>query len=332
MSDSSPVRWGVLSTAKIGTEKVLPAMQRSNLCDMIAIGSRDGARAEEAASALGVPRAYGSYEELIADADIEAVYVPLPNHMHGEWTIAAAEAGKHVLCEKPLAMTARQAREMAVACADAGVLLMEAFMYRLHPMWIETKRLVDAGAIGDVLGLDVVFSYFNDDPDNIRNILDAGGGALYDIGCYAVNASRLIFGTEPDRVRSSIRRDPESGVDIVTSAILDFGKATAGFMCSTRMEPNQRVEICGTNGRLVVEIPFNIPSDRPTRILEVSGGNPPVEPGVVTHEIATADPYTIQGEVFSRAVRGDDTLPFAPEDAVANLEVMETIFAEAKTK
>jgi predicted dehydrogenase len=330
MSEQGPVRWGVLSTARIGTEKVIPATQRSRLAVVDAIASRDLDRSTETAESLGIPKAYGSYEELLADDEIEVIYNPLPNDLHHEWTIAAAKAGKHVLCEKPLAMTAGEAREMVAACEEAGVLLMEAFMYRLHPLWVEAKRLVDEGAIGNVKGINSVFSYYNDDRTNIRNIADSGGGALYDIGCYPVSVSRLIFGSEPSDVSASIMRDPEMGIDILTTAILQFDQGTSVLMCSTRMESNQRVEILGTDGRLVIEIPFNIPPDIPTRLLQVAGGNPPVDPGVTVHEFPAADPYTVQADVFSSAVRRQSQLPFPPSDAIANLEVIERIFATAR--
>lgn len=329
MNDVAPVRWGVLSTADIGVAKVIPAMQESELSPVTAIASRSADRAAEAAEALGIPRSYGSYEELLADEDIEAVYIPLPNHLHPEWTIAAAEAGKHVLCEKPMAMTTEEAREMIGVCERAGVRLMEAFMYRHHPLWVETRRLIGDGAIGELSVIDAVFSYFNDDPGNIRNIVEAGGGALYDIGCYPINVARMLFGMEPTAVRGSIRRDEEMGVDIVTSAILRFGEGTASFVCSTRMEPDQRVDIYGTEGRLTVEIPFNIPPDRPTRLLRTAGGEPPEAPDTTVHEIAPANQYGVQADAFSRAIRTDSPVPVLPEDAVANLEVIEKIFADA---
>jgi len=326
----SPVSWGVLGTANIAVEKVIPAMKKSELSRVDAIASRSADRAASVASDLGIPRSHGSYEALLADPGIEAVYIPLPNHLHAEWTIAAAEAGKHVLCEKPLAMTAAQAEGMIAACDTAGVYLMEAFMYRLHPLWLKTKQMVDGGAIGDVRALRAVFSYFNDDPSDIRNKTESGGGALYDIGCYAVSAARLIFGSEPTSVNASILRDERFGTDIVTSALLEFGDRHATFVCSTQMEPDQRVDIYGTKGRLVIEIPFNIPPDMPTRLLQVAGGSPPVDPDVVIHEIATADPYTVEADAFSRAVRDGTPVPVPVTDTVANLEVIEAIFAAAR--
>ena len=330
MTEVAPVKWGVLSTANIGIEKVVPAMQGSKLSPVDAIASRSADRAAQVARDLNIPKAYGSYEELLADEDIEAVYIPLPNHLHPEWTIAAATAGKHVLCEKPLAMSSAKATEMIEACDAAGVRLMEAFMYRHHPLWVETRRLIDEGAIGDLTVIDIVFSYFNDDPTNIRNIPEVGGGALYDIGCYAINVSRMLFAGEPTEVKSSIRFDETMGVDIVTSAIMRFEEGIASFVCSTRMEPDQRVDIYGNEGRLTVEIPFNIPPGRSTRLFEIRGGDPPVAPGTIVHEIPPADPYAAQADAFSLAIRTESRVPVPPHDAVANLEVMERIFAEAR--
>lgn len=325
----TPVSWGVLGAAKIATEKVIPAMQRSELARVDALASRSPERAAATAGTVGIPTAYGSYEELLADEMIEAVYIPLPNHLHAEWTMRAAEAGKHVLCEKPLAMTADQAAEMVEACERAGVKLMEAFMYRLHPLWQEAMRLIGEGAIGEVRAVQTVFAYRNVDPSNIRNVPEFGGGALYDIGCYAVNAARMIFAAEPTEVKSVIRWDADFGTDVVTSAVLDFDGRHAVFTCSTQMEPDQRVAIEGTEGRLVIEIPFNIPPDVPTRLLHIAGGTPPVEPHVEVHEIPAADQYTIQADAFSRAIRDDGPVPTPPGDAVANMAVLEQVFAAA---
>lgn len=323
------VRWGILGAAGIAVHKVIPAMAEAEMCSVDAIASRSEERARQTAERLGIPRSYGSYQDLLDDGDIEAVYIPLPNHLHLEWTLAAAAAGKHILCEKPLAMSSRDARTMIAACDAAGVKLMEAFMYRLHPMWVEVRRLVHDGAIGELVAIQSFFSYFNDDAADIRNIPEFGGGALYDIGCYPVNVARMLFDSEPTEVKSSIRRDPDFATDIVTSAVLDFGGRHATFTCSTRMEDHQWVGIEGTEGRLVVEIPFNIPPDRATRILHYAGGDPPADPGLVIHQIPAANQYGIQGDAFSRAVREGSPVPTPPGDAVGNLLVMERIFADA---
>lgn len=326
MSASGVLRWGVLSTANIGMKKVIPGVQKADRCEVLALASRDPDHARSAAERLGIPKAHGSYEDLLADADVDAVYIPLPNHLHAEWTIAAALAGKHVLCEKPIAMNAAEAQTMVDACSASGVRLMEAFMYRLHPSWEAVRELVASGRIGRLRAVQSWFSYFNDDPANIRNIAEFGGGALMDVGCYSVNLSRMLFGGEPDRVEASVTRDPDSQVDVLTSAILGFGDDVATFTCSTRTEPDQRVHVYGTQGRIVLGIPFNIPPDLPTEVFVTSGGDPPVSPATETLTFEPADPYAIQAERFARAVLDDEPVPIPPEDAIANMRVIEAIF------
>ena len=324
-----PVSWGVLGAANIAVKKVIPAMLQSELSRIDAIASRSAETADDVARQFGIPRAYSSYEALLADPAIEAVYIPLPNHLHLEWTIAAAEAGKHVLCEKPLALTSADAQRMLDACEHSNVKLMEAFMYRLHPLWQAAVNAVANGRVGELRAVQAVFSYYNDDPSNIRNNTVTGGGALYDVGCYAVNLARMLFGSEPTAVYGAIRRDSTMGTDILTSALLDFGGRHATFICSTQLEPSQRVEILGTTGRLVIDIPFNIPPDQPTRLDQIAGGDPPVAPHVDTVHIATADPYTVQADAFSHAIRINHDVPIPPTDAVANLAVIERLFAGA---
>jgi predicted dehydrogenase len=319
------LRWGVLSTALIGRSKVIPGIQRAANCEVVAIASRDRLLAERAANDLGIPTAHGSYEALLANPDVDAVYVPLPNHLHATWSIAAAEAGKHVLCEKPLATTARDAERMIEAADRAGVRLMEAFMYRLHPSWVAARALVDSGRIGRLMAVQSWFSFYNDDPANIRNVLASGGGALYDIGCYGVNLSRMLFGGEPTRVTGFVIRDAVNGTDVVASGILGFEDGLATFTCSTRAEDDQRVDIYGTSGRISIEIPFNIPPDLPTRIHLTAGGDPPVAPSTETMLFEPADPYAIEAEAFAAAVLEDRPVPVPPTDAVGNLRVVERL-------
>jgi predicted dehydrogenase len=321
------VRWGILSTADIALSKVIPGLRRSPRSDVVAIASRSVDTAAAAAARLSIPRAHGTYEALLDDPDVDAVYIPLPNHLHHHWAIAAARAGKLILCEKPLALTAGQAQEMVDASRASGVLLMEAFMYRQHPSWIAARELVAAGRIGRLQAVDSWFSYFNDDPSNIRNVLDAGGGALYDIGCYNVNLSRMLFGSEPTRVQAAVTRDPVLRVDTIVSAILEFADGVATFTCSTRAEDDQRVDIYGTAGRISIEIPFNIPPDRPTRVFVMAGGDPPVAPATETLVFEAVDPYACEAERFADAVLDGTPLPVEPADAVANLRVIEAIFA-----
>jgi predicted dehydrogenase len=324
------LRWGILSTASIATEKAIPGMLRAARCEVVAIGSRDEARAAAVAERHGIPRVHGSYETLLADPDVDAVYIPLPNHLHAEWTIAAARAGKHVLCEKPLALNPADAERMIEVCRAEGVALMEAFMYRLHPSWVAVRELVASGRIGRLVAVNSWFSYFNDDPANIRNIAAYGGGALLDIGCYSVNLSRMLFGSEPRRVEASIVRDPVSGVDVLASGLLEFADGVATFTCSTRAEPDQQVHVYGTAGRISVGIPFNIPPDRPTQVHVTAGGDPPVAPATETLTFEAADQYGVQAERFAAAILDGGPLPTPPEDAVANLRVIERLLAAAE--
>jgi predicted dehydrogenase len=320
------VRWGILSTADIGMRKVTPAIQRAANCEVVAIASRDADRADAAAAELEIPAAYGSYEALLAADDVDAVYIPLPNDLHAPWTIAAAQAGKHVLCEKPLALTAGQAVEMGAAADAAGVKLAEAFMYRHHPTWLEAVRLVREGSIGELQSVQSWFSYYNDDPDDIRNRLENGGGAVMDIGCYGIHLSRLLFAAEPSEIHAAVRRDPVLGIDTLSSGILVFpGGGQATFTCSTRAEPDQRVHIAGSAGRIEIEIPFNIPPGRETRIRVTAGGDPPVAPSTEVVTFAAADAYTLQADAFARAILDGTELWATVDDAVANLRVIEAV-------
>ena len=323
------LRFGVLSTASIGLTKAVPGIMGAANCEVVAIASRNVDAARSAADRLGIGTAHGSYEALLADPNVEAVYIPLPNHLHTEWTIAAARAGKHVLCEKPLALTAADAERMVEESERAGVHLMEAFMYRQHPSWVAVRDLVAGGRIGRLVAVQSWFSYYNDDPGNIRNIVAAGGGALYDIGCYCVNLARMLFEGEPTRVVGSIVRDPVGGTDVVASGLLEFGDGVATFTASTRAEDDQRVHVHGTTGRISVEIPFNIPPHLPTRIHLAAGGDPPVAPGIETLTFEATDPYTAEAERFADAVLNDREVPVHPADAVANLRVIEQLFATA---
>jgi len=321
----SKVRWGVLSTAKIGLLKVLPAMQRGQYCDITAIASRDLAQAQAAASRLGIPKAYGSYDDLLADPDIDAVYNPTPNHLHIPWSVKALAAGKHVLCEKPIAITAAEARPLADAARQRPELkVMEAFMYRHHPQWRRAKQIVDSGGIGELRTIHSFFSYYLDDPTNVRNQADIGGGGLMDIGCYNISLSRFIFGAEPARVCGIVDRDPQMKVDRLTSGMLDFGRGTATFTCATQLAPYQRVNIYGTAGRVEIEIPFNAPPDRPCRIWHQRGDT--------VEEIAfdVCDQYTVQGDLFSKAILENTPVPTPIEDAAANMRVIEAVFASAE--
>lgn len=323
------LRWGVLSTAAIGVKKVIPAMQRGQYSTVTAIASRDLARARDVASALGIPDAYGSYEELLADPNIDVVYNPLPNQLHIPWTLKAAEAGKHVLCEKPLSMTVGEAKSLLAVRDRTGITIGEAFMIRSHPQWLRTRQLIEEGRIGTLRAVVAAFSYYNVDPANIRNQLECGGGALYDIGCYCIQASRYAFGQEPTRVVGHIDRDPQLGTDRLTSAVLDFPGGHAIFTCSTQMIPYQRVQFLGTKGRIEIEIPFNAPPDRPTRIFVDATGDL-TSSGISTETFAVVDQYTLQGDAFSKAILDGTPVPVPLEEGIANMAVIEAIFNSAK--
>src|SRR6266852_3690238 len=295
---STKVRWGVLSTAAIGVKKVIPAMQKGEWSEVTAIASRDIHKAEAVAQALGIARAYGSYEELLADPQIEAIYNPLPNQLHVPWSIKAAEAGKHVLCEKPLSLTVAEAKTLLAVEERTGVKMGEAFMVRTHPQWLRARELVASGRIGALRSIIGFFSYFNVNPKNIRNIVECGGGALMDIGCYPINTSRFLFGEEPLRVSSLLEKDPTFQTDRLTSALLEFPSGHAMFTCSTQLVPYQRMQLLGTKGRIEIEVPFNAPNDRPCRIL-IDDGLDLFGGGVNTESFPICDQYTIQGDVFS---------------------------------
>ena len=319
------LNWGILSTAKIGIEKVIPAMQQGKLSEIVAIASRTHESAREAAKNLKIPKAFGSYQDLLDDTSIDAVYIPLPNHMHVPWTIKALAANKHVLCEKPIALTATEAKELLKETEKFPHLkVMEAFMYRHHPQWIRALELINGGGIGMVKTVHSFFSYYNDDPENIRNMVDIGGGGLMDIGCYCISLARLIFDEEPQRVFGKIEYDPGFETDRICSGILDFVQGTSTFTCSTQLVPYQRVNVFGTKGRIEIEIPFNAPPDKPCKILFQN--NEIIE----EIEIKICDQYTIQGDLFSLSVLKNEKVPTPIEDAVENMKVLEAVIQSAE--
>ncbi len=328
---NKPVNWGVISTAKIGRVHVVPAMMKSRVVNMMAVASRDVAAAQAYADELGIATAYGSYEELLADPEIEAVYNPLPNHLHVPVTIQALEAGKHVLCEKPIALTAAEAETLVDVSNRTGKIVEEAFMVRHNPQWMRVVELVKTGAIGELRAIQGMFSYFNDDPANIRNKVDIGGGGIYDIGCYLITTSRLVTGQEPDRLAAVIDRDPVMKTDRLTSAIMTFpGGVQATWMCSTQMNLRQRMNFVGTTGRIEVEVPFNAPNDRPSRIF-IDDGQDNFGSGLKTEEFPTVDQYMLQGEGVSRAIRNEGPVTVSLENSIANMRVIDAVFNAGKT-
>jgi predicted dehydrogenase len=325
------VRWGVLGVANIAVKKVIPAMQRGATCEMAGIASRELTRAEAAARELGIPKAYGSYEEMLADPEIDAVYNPLPNHLHVPWSIRAAEAGKHVLCEKPVAMSAAETLELIAARDRTGVVIGEAFMVQTHPQWTRLIELVRGGRIGELRSGVSSFCYFNRNPANIRNVRAWGGGALMDIGCYPIKVSRMVFGAEPKRVAATIARDAElDGIDRLTSAVLEFPSGHMVFTCGTQLASNQSAQFFGTSGRIWLDIPFNALSGQVSR-LRIDDGHDLTGGGLAVEEIAPCDQYTIQGDLFSRAIREGGQPPVPLEDSLRNMAVIDAIFRAGET-
>ncbi len=324
------VRWGILGAAKIAVKSVIAAMQAGEFCEISAIASRDSTKAKRVADDLSIPKFYGSYEELLNDETIEAVYNPLPNNLHLEWTAKAARSGKHVLCEKPLGMNADEVRKLIEIRDKTGVKIHEAFMVRTHPQWLAVRDLVERGRIGKVNAITMFFSYFNDDKTNIRNKIENGGGALMDIGCYCINLARFIFADEPRKVSGFVERDAETAIDKLTSAMLDFPHGHAAFTCSTQLAPYQRMQILGTKGRIEVEIPVNIPPDTPTRIF-IDDGADFYGANIETIEFPATDKFTIQGDLFSQAILENSAQTVSLEDSFANMAAIDAVFRAAKS-
>ncbi len=326
------VRWGVLSTAQIARKHVIPAMKAGAFTDIVAVASRDETRAREVAMELGIAKAYGSYEALLADPNIDAIYNPLPNHLHAPLTIKALEAGKHVLCEKPIALNADEARQIEAAQKKSGLIVAEAFMVRFHPQWQRVREIVRSGRLGEVRAIQTIFSYFLTDPDNIRNQADIGGGGLFDIGCYAINTARYVFGSEPERVIGLFDLDPTTATDRLTSGLAEFaGHRHLSFTCATQLVPCQRVQILGTKGRIEILIPFNAPAGLEGTIYvddgrDLSGG------GQEVIRLPGSDQYTLQGDAFSQAVLGQQPLEWDVNDAVLNMRVIDAFFRSARSE
>ncbi len=321
------IRWGVLSTAGIGMRKVIPAMQKSRLGTVTAIASRSLKRAQAAARKLNIPLAFASYEALLESPDVDAIYIPLPNSLHVHWSRQALEAGKHVLCEKPIALSARDTEPLLFAAAEhPDLVVAEAFMYRHHPQWVRTRELVQQGVIGTIRAVHAAFAYCNKDPRNIRNKLETGGGALLDIGCYGVSVARYLFGTEPRRVSATMQRDAAFGTDILASALLDFGSGTCSVTCATQLHRYQRVEILGDRGNITIDVPFNAPPDASVSI-RVEHAT-----GVEALRFEPVDQYSLQADAFALAIRKNIAMPTPLEDAMSNMRVIDGLFQSASRR
>jgi predicted dehydrogenase len=324
------VRWGVIGVAGIATRRVIPAMKQCEQSEIVAIASRDRAKAEDAARQFGIPKAYGSYAEMLADPEVEAVYNPLPNHLHVPVSTQAAEAGKHVLCEKPIGMNAAEARELLAVRDRTGVIIGEAFMVQTHPQWVRTAELVRSGKIGKLRFAMGSFGYFRSEPENVRNVRAYGGGGLLDIGCYPIKVSRMVIGEEPVRVSATLVRDPKFNTDILTSAILEYPSAHCIFSVSTQVVLHQSMQFFGTTGRIELEIPYNAPTNEVSR-LRIDDGRDVMGSGITVEEFAPCDQYTIQADAFSRAIREGGRPPVPREDAIRNMAVIDAVFRAAES-
>lgn len=321
LRDMKKIRWGIISTAKIAREKVIPALKKSAICEVTAIGSPNQERVAQVARQYAIPTVYHSYEEVLTDPEVDAVYIPLPNHLHVPWSLSAIAAGKHVLCEKPIGLSVEEAiqlRDAAAALPDLRV--MEAFMYQFHPQWVKAKQLVADGHIGALKVVQSFFSYFNTDPGNIRNRKDVGGGALMDIGCYCISFARHLFREEPKRVFGVVEYDKEMKVDRMTSSYLEFSSGISQFTCSTQLMPYQRVNILGTKGRIEVEVPVNAPPDQISKIMLYS------RTGKEEYFFDPVDQYTLQCDAFAKSILYNIPLPVTLDDAIQNMRVVEAIF------
>ena len=318
------VRLGILGVSGHFIKRVLLPLNSVSNIELSGIASRNADKVKKAAKKYNIPQAFESYEELLADDSIDLVYIPLPNHLHAEWIKKTADAGKHILCEKPLAMNAKEAEDSIKYAESKGVKIMEAFMYRFHPQWKHAKNLTSIGEIGKITSIHTFFSYNNPDPKNIRNILEYGGGGLMDIGCYAISVPRFFTESEPSRVVSTIRRDPDFKTDMLTSAILDFDQVQATFTVGTKTYPYQKVEIFGTSGNIIVQIPFNTFPDVPA-VISVD-----TKIGVRHIEFGPADHYGIQFEKMAQAIVDNKPVPTSPIDAVNNMKVIDAVFKSAE--
>ncbi len=318
---SKVLKWGILSTAKIGIRDVIPAIQKSKFGEVGAISSRNLESAQVAAKKLGIPKAFGSYDELIADESIDVIYNPLPNHLHIPYTAAALKAGKHVLCEKPISVNHNDALELLEFTNKyPNLKVMEAFMYRFHPQWDFIKKVLESGEIGDIKHVHSTFCYFNNNPENIKNQSELGGGGLLDVGCYCVNFSRFIYGDEPIEIQSNMDFDPDFNTDRVATGLLRFEDGSATFMCGMQVEFDQKAQIFGTKGKIEIDIPFNDAMELPRKVFITKGRK------TTEHIFEPCDQYLLQVDAFSKSILDDSKVPIPLQDAVANMKVITQMF------
>lgn len=327
MAQNQVIRWGILSTANIACEKVIPAIHACTSSDVHGIASRDAAQAKRYAEKLSIEQSYGSYEELLADPNIDAIYNPLPNHLHVNWTLKAIAAGKHVICEKPIALNAAEAKQLNVALLAAPhIKVMEAFMYRFHPQWQKAKQIIDKGLIGSINHIDAHFSFFNADPSNVRNQSGIGGGSLMDVGCYCISAARYLLDLQPKRVLACMINDSVFNIDKHCTGMLDFGSATATFNSSMQSQAAQQVCIYGEQGMLRLASPFYQSTLQTTQLILQQGDD------TQTYEFAPCDQYANQIDAFANAIKQQQSVPTPLYDAIANMQVIDALVLSHQQK
>jgi predicted dehydrogenase len=331
MQEMSKIAWGILSTANIGVKRVIPAILAGRRGTIAAIASRDGERAADLAGRFGIARSYGTYEAMLADPGIDAIYNPLPNSLHVEWTVKALEAGKHVLCEKPIALNAAEAQRIIAARDRSGKHVIEAFMVRFHPQWQRVRRIVQEGRIGTVRALQSAFTFPVQNPANVRNRADLGGGSLYDVGCYPIVTARYVYGVEPDRAIALVDRDAQHGVDQVTSGVVGFpGGGQLVFTSALQLALYQRVVILGSTGRIEIPVPFTPPKEHVCRLIIDSGDSLDGSSAVV-EELAPVDQYQLQCDLAAAVFLGEAPQEFPIEDAIANMRVIDALYRSAES-
>ncbi|HVW58063.1 MAG TPA: Gfo/Idh/MocA family oxidoreductase [Rhizobiaceae bacterium] len=318
-------RWGVLSTAKIGRDHVIPALQDAGNGVVTAIASRDAEKAKALAERFGIPHAFGSYEELLASDEVDGVYIPLPTSQHAEWAVKAADAGKHVLVEKPLALRAEDIGAVVAARDRNGVLIAEAFMVAYHPQWIAIREMIASGAVGRLRHVQGAFSYYNTDPANMRNQMALGGGGLPDIGVYPTVATRFATGMEPKKVQATVERDPRFGTDIYASVRAEFEGFELSFYCATQMAARQSMVFHGDEGFIEVASPFNAGLYDHHRLVLHNRNH--TEARVI--RFPDTRQYRLEAETFARAARGEAVEVFTLEQSVLNQKVIDAIYRAA---
>jgi predicted dehydrogenase len=321
--NQSMVRWGILSTARIGIQKVIPAMQEVATASVVAIASRSASRAAKAAKQFSIPQAFASYDQLLESDEIDAVYIPLPNHLHVEWAVRGLQAGKHILCEKPIGLDADDAQRLLETASQFPHLkVMEAFMYRHHPQWAKVRELVCDGIVGDLRALQFNFCYCNTDARDIRNRVDAGGGGLMDIGCYPISVSRWLFASQPQRVVGMFDIAADLGTDILTAGMLQFEKGVASFTCSTQLPRYQSAQILGTEGRLELPWPFNPEPAEPATLVHQPNGKE-----AIIIRFPSCNQYSLQVQRMNEAILHDRPVPTHLQDALDNMRVIDAMVA-----